>query len=394
MTPTAKVYRHPRSPFYQAWFLAWDGARREWKPVTKTTRCEDRTEALIIARELERVALEASGQSGNVRVGQDWAQRAVNSLLSRAGVREVITGAPWDTFAEQWLKLRARNIKAASVTAYTSRIEVFNEWLGASKTLPLHAFTPAQAQGYYDALLAEGRTASTADSHVKLFSSIFERAREEGLCQRNPWQLVQKTRQASQVRDAFTAGQIVTLLAYLRADPKRSDWLTVVLLGLCTGQRLNDCAGAQWVHFETAAQPWVWVFSQGKTGKRVRVPIVEPLASHLRRLEGQRSGLAVTPSLCLKTALLSTQFSDLLKKAGIAGEIQKPKGDKGRGFSSLTFHSLRHTCNSMLANAGVSGDVRSAILGHASQSMNDRYTHLADATTGDALVQAITKAVS
>ena len=48
----------------------------------------------------------------------------------------------------------------------------------------------------------------------------------------------------------------------------------------------------------------------------------------------------------------------------------------GRKFRSLTFHSLRHTFNSVLANAGVDQEVRQQLTGHASAAMNRRYTHL------------------
>ena len=43
--------------------------------------------------------------------------------------------------------------------------------------------------------------------------------------------------------------------------------------------------------------------------------------------------------------------------------------------SSLSFHSLSHSFNSALANAGVAQEVRQKLTGHASAAMNARYTH-------------------
>ena len=46
-----------------------------------------------------------------------------------------------------------------------------------------------------------------------------------------------------------------------------------------------------------------------------------------------------------------------------------------RSRTSLTFHSLRHSFNSAMANAGVSQEVRQRLTGHASAEMNKLYTH-------------------
>lgn len=393
MTPTAKVYKHPRSPFWQAWFLSWSAERREWVATMKSTRSRDETDALGIARELERVALEASGQTGAVIIGQDWATSAVNQLLQRAGIREVAIGKPWDDYAAAWLKMKERKTKPRTIMAYATHIKLFSSWLGSKKTLPLSAITGEMAQKWYECMSDEGRSSVTINNAATTIGCIFDRAREEGFCQRNPVQLIDRQTSTSNERDEFTAGDISKLLVYLRRDPELEDWLTVVLLGLCTGQRLMDCANAQWAHVEEGSPWWTWVLQQGKTSTKVRVPIVEPLASHLRTLKRKAASLFLSPSLAGTQRGLSDPFSNLLAKVKIAGTQIKGRGKKGRTFNSKTFHSFRHTCNSLLANSGVSPDVRMAILGHSTKKMNQRYTHLSDATTGDALVQAITKAV-
>lgn len=57
-----------------------------------------------------------------------------------------------------------------------------------------------------------------------------------------------------------------------------------------------------------------------------------------------------------------------------------PQNIQGKGkqrFNRLTFHSLRHSFNSELANAGVHPEIRMRLTGHSSFDMNDRYTHQA-----------------
>ncbi|MBT4902838.1 MAG: tyrosine-type recombinase/integrase [Rhodospirillaceae bacterium] len=45
-------------------------------------------------------------------------------------------------------------------------------------------------------------------------------------------------------------------------------------------------------------------------------------------------------------------------------------------MNRLSFHSLRHSFNSMLANKGIAGEVRQQLTGHSSDAMNQKYTHL------------------
>jgi integrase len=70
---------------------------------------------------------------------------------------------------------------------------------------------------------------------------------------------------------------------------------------------------------------------------------------------------------------LSESFVRIVKRAQI-----NPQNVQGKGkqkFNRLTFHSLRHSFNSTLANAGVHQEIRMKLTGHSSVGMNDRYTH-------------------
>ncbi len=76
----------------------------------------------------------------------------------------------------------------------------------------------------------------------------------------------------------------------------------------------------------------------------------------------------------------------ILEKAGI--DPEKVPGKGKRMIRKKTFHSLRHTLTSQLANAGVSKEIRMKILGHTSEGSHDQYTHL----EFDALKKAIDSA--
>ncbi len=69
------------------------------------------------------------------------------------------------------------------------------------------------------------------------------------------------------------------------------------------------------------------------------------------------------------------QFKRIMERAGIRGRVLREAAGAGRSQSSLSFHSLRHTFNAALANAGVSVEIRQKLTGHSSAEMNARYTH-------------------
>jgi integrase len=72
---------------------------------------------------------------------------------------------------------------------------------------------------------------------------------------------------------------------------------------------------------------------------------------------------------------LSMQFKRIMERARIKGRLLRDATGAGRSQSSLSFHSLRHSFNSALANAGVAQEIRQKLTGHASTQMNEVYTH-------------------
>jgi len=64
-----------------------------------------------------------------------------------------------------------------------------------------------------------------------------------------------------------------------------------------------------------------------------------------------------------------------MRRAGVEQESIKAGGEAGRIFNKFTFHSLRHTYVSLLANAGIAPDVRQLLSGHADEKSHALYTH-------------------
>ena len=145
------------------------------------------------------------------------------------------------------------------------------------------------------------------------------------------------------------------------------------MLGWFTGARLSDLAHLNWDTVDLTAG--TITFAQGKTGKRVIVPIHPELWEHLSSIAGDHGGplcptLALTPATGCKG--LSAQFIELMRDAGVDPEVTKTSK---HALSLKSFHSLRHSFASALANSGVPADLRMKLTGHKSSAVHQTYTH-------------------
>jgi len=116
-------------------------------------------------------------------------------------------------------------------------------------------------------------------------------------------------------------------------------------------------------------------FVQGTIGAKVVVPIHPELAEHLCLIATDRGG-ALCPTLAATPATgragLSRQFIGLMLTAGI--DPQEVKTTK-HSMPLKSFHSLRHSFTSALANCGVPSDLRMKLTGHKSAQVHQLYTH-------------------
>jgi integrase len=159
----------------------------------------------------------------------------------------------------------------------------------------------------------------------------------------------------------------------------RGDWRTLILLGFYSGGRLGDLARLRWNAVDLVER--TLSFTQRKTDTKVKIPIHPQLHEALLALPApDRSDAPLLPTLYDKPGTgrsgLSMTFRKIMTEAGIDGGIaREKKGARGRNVSRLSFHSLRHSFNSVLANAGVPVEVRQLLTGHSSADMNAVYTH-------------------
>ena len=165
------------------------------------------------------------------------------------------------------------------------------------------------------------------------------------------------------------------------------DWEVAILAAYYTGQRQSDVVNLKGSQIDL--KNLIIEFRQQKTDH----PVVIPLRPDLAGVLGERMALSaedapVFPTLFGKDSGggngLSGMFRRLVEAAGIPNKVIEGAG-KGRQRRALTFHSLRHSFNTHMAEAGIPQEVRQLLTGHASESVNDQYTPLGLETLRDAV---------
>jgi integrase len=227
---------------------------------------------------------------------------------------------------------------------------------------------------------------------LKIITQGIRAAHRRGLMRDNPAAAVEPLRDDGEgSRQPFTAEELQALLIAAEGE-----WYGVVMVALYTGARLTDTVRMKWGAVDLAEciirlRPQKT--ARSKKSRELVIPILPPLEKWLLAQSVPDNAEApLFPVLSEKSAGgahgLSSTFRRILDKAGIAPGVARAKdGKAGRNLSEKSFHSLRHTFNSWLANAGVPQEIRQRILGHASGRMNDGYTHLSPATLRAALAE-------
>lgn len=374
----ASLWKHPNSPYWTACFTDELGRQRK-----RTTKLKDRKQAMKVAESFEQAA-RLAGAGELVRA---TATKLLNELMERTTGEGLDTRSTLEFLEDYQAALAGRGTKQATLNRYKPVFQAFISHLGEQRAKArLASITGMEIETFYAAELHAGKSAATAAFAVKVLNTAFEDAKRKAAIIHNPLpdvlkRLGQSARAASEERRPFTDPQVQLLLAV--AD---KEWQGMVLLAYHTGIRLNDAANLTWQNIENGK---LLRFREQKTAHRKQraseretvVVLAHDLTEYLASLpQPKKKDAPLFPSLHGKKSGsaggLSNTFARLLDKAGIDREQGDEKKGKGRRFSALSFHSLRHTMISRLANSDAPEAVTKAMSGHSTDEAHRRYVHL------------------
>lgn len=338
-------------------------------------RADARKRAQAIADGFERVARGESGTEAMLR-------KTLAELSNAAGGPDlrVVTA---QEYLSDWLDRMRRLKESTTFKAYNGAISEFLAYCWQDKPIALQTVSPDLAQGFLDTLTLKGLSSKTLMNKVKILRIPFREAVTRGHIERNPFDLL-KVRVVSEERTPFTMGEInalVTALPLTDLEPdQQSDWQTLILLGAYCGMRLGDAANLRWRNVDLAAGLIRFLPEKTRSRKKeVVIPIHPRIGKHLMALPAPDDGNAyLCPALCDEMGgrtRLNKHFHKILAMAGVDSMPVTAKQGQ-RAFSRKTFHSLRHTFASLMANAGIPAEIRMKMTGHSDADVHSIYTHL------------------
>jgi integrase len=378
------IHRQPGRPFWFCAFSIFDSQTHKSRRVFRSTKTRDKKQALEICRAWHKAALKARDGKLSVDVAREVIAQGVSDVFMHANV-ESLPSASIKSWCETWTEAKAIETEESTHARYKRVIERFTGFLGEAKSKRDLSTLQASDVARFRDQEAKELSRSTANLGVKVLRICLGEAVRQGLLPVNPAVRVKLLKStAESKRRAFTFNEIKRILKVCGDD---TEWRGLVLFGLYLGQRLGDLAKLTWraVDLDTGEL----AFSTRKTGRRIVLPLVQPLADYLASLpasDNPNAFIFPRAASAKRTASLSNQFRDILVAAGLVEP--RPRGHKSTGkgrnqareASEISFHSLRHSAVTMLKAAGVSDFMAREIVGHESAAVSRQYTHL---TTDD-----------
>ncbi len=361
----ASLHKDPRgkSPYWYCAYTLPDGRR-----TFRSTKQTSRKLAMGIGLEWEKCANQ--GRDGTFTEAQ--ARKVLNTILENTG-QAPMQSETIKEYLNNWLNGKELANKPRTAERYRIVVDKFLTSLGAKSRHQLGALTVRDLEKFRNESMAEGKAPKTITIEIKILRTVLNVARRQGRISTNPAEAVDLPKVVSHTRDVFTPEQVRLLLTTAKGE-----WQTAILGGYYLGARLSDVINLTWENVNLTGG--IITYEQRKTGKTVTAPLHPDLKEHLMKMAGDNPRAPLCPALQRRSVGgrkgLSVTFTNIMRDAGIGQHQVKGKGKEGRKFSKLSFHSLRHTFTSALANAGIPAEVRQKLTGHADAAMHQKYTHL------------------
>lgn len=393
------VHRHARTRYWIAHFVGTDG-----KQCARSTRETNRAKAQSIAERFQResetlapspalspdrapeilerfVTLTQKARNGALTI--EDATGLVSDLLAATGQNRLKTETT-RSFLESFVAEKTKARAGGTAARYGRIVSDFLTHLGTRADQPLAHVTARDIQDFRNAELKRGVSNASANMAVKVLRVPFNTARRQGMIQTNPTEAVDLLGHEAAERRAFTIEEMQALLA-----AANDEWKTMILLGYHCGFRIQDAASLRWEQVDL--DRGVIIKRPSKEARHRKAKKKETVMHpELLKWLSARQGVGAAP-VCptLKNRKsggafgLSLTFRKLIKAADVISADVSQKG-AARMFYDVGFHSLRHSCITHAANAGVSEEIRREHVGHASD-VHRGYTHREVAATRAAL---------
>lgn len=363
----ATVYKRAETGTWYAKYFGVDGKR-----ISKNTGSSSKREAERIAAGFESDERDERNKANQLPkafavILETVTREAASGDLTLARAEEFVhrlhklanpefKESSLNDFWKAWITEQKRHVGESTAKGYEQDLDLFTAALGQrAMNDSVNALTSDQINAAIDKVRKKGdRRASTINKALASLRRVMEAAAAKGLATHNPAKQSRSLRQDdSTERAPFT---VVEIRAMISHKDTTDEWRGAITLAAYTGLRLGDVLSLNRKHVDGSRL----VIMPSKTARQkkvISVPLTPPCVAWI----GLRKGDFFPALKKQATATTSMQFSSIMKKAGVAKEIEQPGGLK----ASRSYHSFRHTFVSWLAEADIHSDVRQKLTGHS-----------------------------
>jgi len=260
-----------------------------------------------------------------------------------------------------------RDIRLAShhtVAAYRRDLERFLAHCG---DVPLSAINRRQVQDWLVAAHASGLAPASLARRLSALRSFLDTAVRMRWCAENAADGIAPPKQARRLPRTLPPEQTTLLLQPTHAESESRDLALLAVMYGC-GLRVSEVAGLNLADIDMGGAE---IRVRGKGGKERVAPIPDGVHTLLSDYLDQRMGHADIN----QQALFLNRSGGRLSVRGIQRMLKKRALATGADVS-VTPHRLRHSFATDLLVGGVDLRAIQELLGHASLSTTERYTHL------------------
>lgn len=293
----------------------------------------------------------------------------------------------FQAFKAAW-KLKRPSTGERSYKNYRGHLAALETWLkkNAPTVTELRQVTRKHAADFLAALAAE-RDTGTYKKHLTFFKCLWRVLAddENAKLKDNPWEKFDTPAHRMKERRELTVEELAAVLGSVEGEMR-----LLFAVGIYTGLRLWDCAMLEWGMVDLVRGVIQLVphkVENHVSARPVVIPIHYDLAAMLDEIPmGSRSGYVMpeTAADYMRDAgaTVSRRIQRVFIKCGIktteeGDEITEGehKGEHKRAKILVGFHSLRHTCVSIMHKSGVPLGTAQAIVGHSNPAMTRHYYH-------------------
>lgn len=293
-----------------------------------------------------------------------------------------------DEYFDKWLAAAAKpRVSERTYAEYEALLKRYiREPLGDKK---LAVLRPLDIQRVYSDMQERGLSARVVRYTHAVLSSSLKQAVNWGMLARNPATLVQLPKQTRKEMRALSAVEAKRFLKALEGDR----YATLFSLALTTGMRPEEYLGLQWKDLDLVlgtvtvqrALVWRikgggWYYGEPKTSRSRRtIPLPSSLSkllsAHKRQQAAER--LKAGSSWQDHGLVFTTLIGSPLNIPNLSFKHFKPALERAKLPKSIRLYDLRHSCATLLLQAGENPKVVSERLGHASITLTlDVYSHV------------------